>query len=66
MRAFITTSAFALIAVGTIGLLLNEFVRDSTTTRSVIFAVVDFVGLVNWAFAHFAMSDKGSFVRSQA
>ena len=55
MRNFIKTTAFVLIIVGTAGLLLNEFVWEHSSTRTIIFAVVDFVGLVNLAFAHFGM-----------
>jgi hypothetical protein len=55
LRNFIRISGFVLIIVGTVGLLLNEFVWEDGTTRAIIFAVVDFVGLVNLAFAHFGM-----------
>ena len=55
MRNFIKITAFILIIVGTAGLLLNEFVWDGGTTRTIIFAVVNFVGLVNLSFAHFGM-----------
>ena len=55
MRNFLKTTAFILIIIGTIGLLLNEFVWEHSSTRTIIFAVVEFVGLVNLAFAHFAM-----------
>ena len=55
MRNFIKISAFALIIVGTVGLLLNEFAFEHSSTRTVIFAVVDFVGLVNLAFAFWGM-----------
>jgi len=39
-------------------LLLNEFVWGDNSSRTIIFAVVNFVGLVNLAFAHFGMKDK--------
>ena len=55
MREFIKISGFALIIVGTAGLLLNEFVWEHSSTRTIIFAVVNFVGLVNLAFAYFGM-----------
>jgi len=55
LRNFIRLSGFILIIVGTAGLLLNEFVLESTSTRTIIFAVVDFVGLVDVAFAQFAL-----------
>jgi len=55
VRNFIKISAFVLIIIGTIGLLLNEFVLEHSSTRTIIFAVVDFVGLVNLAFAFWGM-----------
>jgi hypothetical protein len=55
LRNFIRISGLVLIIVGTVGLLLNEFVWDGGATRTIIFAVVDFVGLVNLAFAYFGM-----------
>ena len=55
LREFIKISGFVLIIVGTIGLLLNEFVWNTSSSRTITFAVVDFVGLVNLAFAHFGM-----------
>jgi len=55
MRNFLKTAAFILIIIGTAGLLLNEFVWEHSSTRTIIFAVVDFVGLVNLACAHFGM-----------
>ncbi len=55
MKNFLKITGFALIIVGTVGLLLNEFVLEYSSTRTIIFAVVDFVGLVNLAFAHFGM-----------
>ena len=62
MRNFIKISAFILIIIGTAGLLLNEFVWEHSTTRTVIFGVVDFVGLVNLAFTTFGM--RGSRTNS--
>ena len=58
MKNFIKITAFILIIVGTVGLLLNEFLWEHSSTRTIIFAVVNFVGLVNLAFAHFGMRDK--------
>jgi len=60
MRSFIRISGFVLITIGTVGLLLNEFIWDYSSTRTIIFAVVDFVGLVNLAFAHFSMTKSGA------
>jgi len=58
LREFIKISGFALIAIGTLGLLLNEFILDTSSSRTIIFAIVDFVGLVNLAFAHLGMRGK--------
>ncbi|MFC1912069.1 hypothetical protein ACFLXG_02810 [Chloroflexota bacterium] len=58
MRNFLAITASALIIIGTAGLLLNEFVWVHSSTRTIIFAVVNFVGLVNLAFASFGMRGK--------
>ena len=58
MRNFLKIAAFALIIIGTAGLLLNEFAWEHSSTRTIIFAVVNFVGLVDLAFAHFAMREN--------
>jgi len=60
MRNFLKIIASILIAVGTAGLLLNEFAWEHSSTCTIIFAVVNFVGLAKLAFAHFAMRDKAS------
>ena len=58
MRDFLRITAFILIVAGTVGLLLNEFVWEHSSTRTIIFAVVNFVGLTNLAFAHFGMRER--------
>ena len=58
MRELVKISGFTLIIVGTVGLLLNEFVLDTSSSCTIILAVANFVGLVNLAFAHFAMKNK--------
>ena len=60
MRNFIRITALILIITGTLGLLLNEFAWEHSSTRTIIFAVVNFVGLVNLAFAYFGYSKKES------
>jgi hypothetical protein len=55
LKQIIKLSGFALIFIGTAGLLLNEFILTHSSSRTIIFAVVNFVGLVNLAFAHFAL-----------
>ena len=59
-RRLIKITAFVLIIVGTVGLLLNEFVWEHSSDRTIIFAVVNFVGLVNIAFAQFGMKKQDS------
>jgi len=58
LKGFIIISGSALIVIGTLGLLLNEFVWVHSSSRAIIFAVVTFVGLVNLAFGHFGMKDS--------
>lgn len=58
LRNFIKISGFVLVLIGTAGLLLNEFAWESSSTRTIIFAMVNFVGLVNLAFTHFGMKDS--------
>ena len=59
LKTFIQTGGFVLVAIGTVGLLLNEFVfsgaADVARNRTLMFAVVNLVGLVNLACAHFGM-----------
>ena len=57
MREIVKISGFVLIFVGTVGLLLNEFVLDAPSSCTISLAVVNFVGLASLAFAHFAMRD---------
>ena len=58
LRNFLIITASTLIITGTFGLLLNEFVWEHSSSRTIIFAVVNFMGLVNLAFAHFVMRDR--------
>ncbi len=58
LRNFIKVSGFILVITGTVGLLLNEFAWESGSTRTIIFAVVNFVGLTDLAFSHFGMKDS--------
>jgi len=58
MRNLLKITGFILIAVGTICLLLNEFIWDSSFSRAIIFAVVNLIGLVSLALAHFGIREK--------
>ncbi|MFB0556731.1 MAG: hypothetical protein ACETVW_02620 [Dehalococcoidia bacterium] len=44
-------SAFILLTIGTIGLLMNEFIFDWGRAATLIFAAFNFVGLAILAFA---------------
>ncbi|MBA7695311.1 hypothetical protein ES703_103935 [subsurface metagenome] len=57
MRNFIKTTGFILIFIGTAGLLLNEFVCEHSTL-TIVFAVVNFVGLISLVYGRFWISDK--------
>lgn len=58
LKEVIKISGFALITIGLVGLLTNEFIFDTSSSRTIIFAVVTFVGLVNLAFSHFGLREK--------
>ena len=52
LRQFIKLTPFILIAVGTIGLLLNEFAFDWGRNATLTFAALNLVGLIILAFGH--------------
>ena len=58
MKEYIKLSGFILIAIGTIGLLLNEFISDWGTTATLTFAAVNVVGLATLVFAHWGIKNK--------
>ena len=58
MGNFIKLSGFILVIIGTAGLLLNEFAWDHSSTLTIIFAMVNFAGLVKLALAHFGMKQN--------
>jgi len=43
-------TAFILLIIGTVGLLLNEFIFDWGRTVTLIFAILNFIGLATLAF----------------
>ena len=43
-------SGFVLVAIGTLGLLLNEFVLDAGRAVTLLFAALDLVGLLILAY----------------
>ena len=52
MRESITLFAFILLGIGTIGLLVNEFIFDWGRLATVSFAVLNVAGFAILAFAH--------------
>jgi len=50
MREVAKLSAFILLIIGTIGLLMNEFIFDWGRAATLTFAVFNFVGLAILAF----------------
>ena len=59
LRNYIKITGFTLIIIGTASLLCNEFVWEHSSIRTIIFAVVNFVGLVNLVFTNFGMMKSG-------
>ena len=57
LRTIINISGFVLVAVGTLGLLLNEFVWNGGTALVLTFAAVNLVGLVSLACSQFCTRD---------
>lgn len=59
MRSVIKLSGFILVGIGTLGLLITEFVSDwgnaGSPNFTLIFAAVNVVGLAILAFAHWGM-----------
>jgi len=55
LKQIIKLSGFVLIFAGTAGLLLNEFILTHSSSRTIIFAVANLVGLVILVFAHFGL-----------
>ena len=51
MRESTRLIAFILLIVGTLGLIINEFILDWGSTATLIFAAVNVVGLAVLAFA---------------
>ena len=55
MRRVAELSAFILLIVGTIGLLVNEFVFDWGRVATLSFAAINIVGLVILAYTNWGM-----------
>jgi len=51
-------SAFILLVIGTVGLLLNELVFDWGRVATLIFAVSNLIGLATLAFPYWRTKDR--------
>jgi len=51
-------TAFILVIIGTIGLLVNEFMTDWGRGVTLTFAILNFVGLATLAFITWSMKNK--------
>ena len=52
MRKYAKSSVFILISIGTIGLLINEFITNWGSIATLAFAAANVIGLVILASAH--------------
>ena len=58
MRGVSKLIAFILLIIGTVGLLVNEFVFDWGRVATVIFAAVNVLGLIFLAYANWGKKGK--------
>jgi hypothetical protein len=59
MKDFLKGAGFIIIGLGTLGLILNEFVFDSSTTLTLTFVGVDIIGLAFLAIGHYLVKEPG-------
>ena len=55
MKEAVKLIGFALVGIGFLGLVINEFAIDLGRAVTITFATIDAVGLVTLAFAHWGM-----------
>ena len=58
MREVAKLSAFILLIIGTLGLLINEFVFDWGGTATLTFAALNVVGLAILAYTYWGMKKE--------
>ena len=58
MEKIVKLIAFILLAIGTVGLLLNELVLDWGRVATLIFAVSNLIGFATLAFSYWRTKDK--------
>ena len=55
MKEIVKLTGFILVAIGFLGLIINEFAIDLGRSVTITFAVIDAAGLATLAFAHWGM-----------
>ena len=58
MREVVKLSAFILLIIGTIGLLIDEFVLDWGRVATLVFAIVNFIGLAILGITYLRIKNK--------
>ena len=58
MKEGLKLSGFILVIIGTVGLLINEFIFDWGRTATLTFAAVNVVGLATLGFANWGMKKE--------
>ena len=58
MKQVVKLSAFILLAIGTFGLLINEFIFDWGTTATLTFAALNIVGFAILAYTYWGMKKE--------
>ncbi|MFC1941395.1 hypothetical protein ACFLWL_03225 [Chloroflexota bacterium] len=58
MREAVKLAAFILLTIGTLGLLINEFISDWGRVAPIIFAILNFIGLDILATTYLWMRNK--------
>ena len=55
MKEVVKLIGFILVAIGFLGLIINEFAIDLGRAVTITFAAIDAVGLITLAFAHWGL-----------
>ncbi|MFC1983386.1 hypothetical protein ACFLV5_06380 [Chloroflexota bacterium] len=58
MRGVAKLTAFVLLIIGTLGILINEFIFDWGRVATMVFAIVNFIGLATLAATYLRMRNK--------
>ena len=61
MKQVVKLSVFILLVIGTLGLLINEFIFDWGTTATLTFATLNVVGLAILAYTYWGLKKESYF-----